>query len=182
MLAVQVQYLNYLESQRHNLATEEQGLESLRQGRESLRISDFSSQTQRLSQEEQARHNKASETISMASLRETERHNLSVESETNRHNLATESIDTTKAKASLLSAQASTLSAQASMTSAQASMKNAQLNETKWNTSEYYIQQTERQKNLAQKGYYESQTTTGMVGAFTNLLGGAAKLIGTFAK
>lgn len=171
MLAVQVQYFNYLETQRHNLETEKQGVESLRQGRESLRIQDFSAQTQRLSQEEQARHNKASETISIASLNETERHNKAIE--------ATEA---TKAQAALQSANASTLSAQASMTSAQASMKNAQLNETKWNTSGYYVEQTERLKNIAQKEYYESQVTTGIMGAIGRLAGGASSIIGTFTK
>lgn len=187
MLAVQVQYFNYLETQRHNLVTEQQGAETLEQGRESLRIQDFNSQTQRRSQEEQARHNVASETISLASLHETERHNKVYEQETQRHNLAQEAIGRTQAEASTLSAQASmkqaqssALSAQASMTSAQAAMKNATLNETKWNTSEYYVQQTERLKNQAQTSYYESQSTSGMMGAVGRLISGAASAIKLF--
>lgn len=175
MLAVQVQYFNYLESQRHNIATEnetqrhnvvteQQGQEGLAQGWESVRISDFNSRTQRLAQEEAARHNRASETISIASLNET-----------TRHNKEQEAIGRTQAAAS-------SLSAQASMTSAQASMKNAQLNETKWNTSEYYVAQTERNKNIAQTAYYESQTTTGMMGAIGRLIGAGTGVAGLLLK
>lgn len=171
MLATQVNYFNYLETRRHNLATEEQGRETLAQGKENLRIQDFNSQTQRMSQQEQARHNEASETISIASLHETERHNVAMEEENVRHNVQTENI-------SKISANAASLSAQASMTSAQANMKSAILNETKWNTSGYYVEQTERNKNIAQTAYYESQSTSGMMGAIGRIgsaIGGIIK-------
>jgi len=186
MLAVQVQYFNYLENQRHNLVTEQQGEETLRQGRENLRISDFNSQTQRLAQEEQARHNVATETISIASLAETERHNRVYEQETQRHNLAyeeeTKRHNVQQESIGRTQASAAALSAQASMTSAQASMKSAQLNETKWNTSGYYVEQTERLKNIAQKEYYESQSTSGMMGAVGRLGSAATGLLGLFLK
>lgn len=153
-----------------------------KQGREGLQIQNFGAQTQRLAQEESVRHNRASETISIASLNETERHNKIVEEETERHNIQQEAIGRTQANASMMSAQASTLSAQASMTSAQASLRNAQLNETKWNQSGYYLEQTERLKNVAQQQYYESQTTTGMMGAVSRLIGAGTSVIGTFLK
>lgn len=179
MLAVQVQYFNYLENQRHNIETEQEtkrhDIETEQQGRQQLVIQDFSAQTQRLAQEEAVRHNKASETISIASLNETTRHNKAVEEENVRHNIQQEAIGRTQA-------QASTLSAQASMTSAQASLKSAQLNETKWNTSGYYVEQTERLKNIAQQQYYESQTTTGMMGAVGRLVSAGTGLISTFIK
>jgi hypothetical protein len=86
MLAVQVQYHDYKERQRHNLATEQ----------------------------EERRSHQANEAISWANLQEVHRHNIQTESlgweslnETHRHNLATESIGRTQAAAAMISAKAS---------------------------------------------------------------------------
>lgn len=96
MLATQVQYWQYKENQRHNIAYEKltdfqnreqqrHNLETESQGRQSLT--------------ETVRHNKASESLSLKSLNETIRHNkvgeqvsLANLNETIRHNRATEGI------------------------------------------------------------------------------------------
>lgn len=89
MLATQVQYWQYKEAQRHNIATE--SLTDF-QNRENKRHNLESERQGRVSITEAIRHNKATESISRNTLKETKRHNLATEKETNRHNVATEGI------------------------------------------------------------------------------------------
>jgi hypothetical protein len=121
MLAVQVQYQDYKERQRHNLATEameqqdvntrkQLAAETVKHNRETENISWFSAKSQNahferadainwFNAQEQQRHNIAGESISWFNAKELARHNLVTEdqgqqaiNETIKHNRATESI------------------------------------------------------------------------------------------
>jgi len=146
MLAVQVQYLNYLEDKRHNEVVESQG-------KESLNIQRFSADTQRMAANEQARHNQQSELLGFQTLEETSRHNLAYESETYRHNVATEDetrrhnlqseyIGRQQVAAAQLQAQSSAQQAQAAMQNAAANASRAALEQTKWEKEGKYLATT----------------------------------------
>lgn len=90
MLATQVQYWNYMETQRHNKATESQAKAELQETNRSNLVREGISKG---TLDESVRHNKATEQISWDSLDETRRHNKAQEeigfanvNETVRHN------------------------------------------------------------------------------------------------
>lgn len=96
MLATQVQYWNYVENKRHNMATEEQARQDLIELSRSNRVREGIS---RSSLDESVRHNKASESLGWGNLSEVGRHNVAEEqigfsniNELSRHNQATETL------------------------------------------------------------------------------------------
>lgn len=76
MLATQVQYWNYLETQRHNKATEAQAKAELQETNRSNLVREGISQG---TLNESVRHNKATEQVSWSNLEETRRHNKAQE-------------------------------------------------------------------------------------------------------
>ena len=112
MLATQVQYWNYKESQRHNAVAEKQQDFIMREGQRHNLIAERQNQE---SIDESKRHNQAYEAMQKDALRETIRHNKAGESlswsnfnETVRHNVETESTQKVQAQASKQSAEAAT--------------------------------------------------------------------------
>lgn len=90
MLATQVQYWNYMETQRHNKATEAQAKAELQETNRSNLVREGISKG---TLDESVRHNQATEQISWSNLEETKRHNKAQEdigfsnvNETVRHN------------------------------------------------------------------------------------------------
>lgn len=117
MLAQQVAYWNYVETNRHNLATEALTgreldikasalAEDVRHNKETESISWFNAQ-------ENARHNRETESVSWYNAKESQRHNRVTENigwfsaqESQRHNIATESTARLSATGTLLRGQA----------------------------------------------------------------------------
>lgn len=137
MLAVQVQYWNYVETAKHNRETERQGLIELSQ------------QQQRI--DETVRHDKETEQIQWFQAREQSRHNYETErigwanvTELNRHNLATEAIGRESNAIARLQAQNSALQARAALQQASAALQNAATN--KYNAA------TQKKKVLSEIG------------------------------
>lgn len=98
----QIDYLNYLESQRHNVAGEaetnrynivvgnETNRHNLATEGEAARHNKETEAQGRQSNKETKRHNKATESLTSKTLTETNRHNLATEAETGRSNRANE--------------------------------------------------------------------------------------------
>lgn len=166
MLAVQVQYRDVLEKERHNRATERQARSELEENRRHNITTEW----------ETERSHKAGENISLLNLQETSRHNVAVENEayrhnvayeeetrrhnvvgeneTQRHNLASEALQSQQVAAQKMQAQASLQQAaaaeqQAKTAAARASYENyltfqktqtekARTDEAKWNAQEAY--------------------------------------------
>lgn len=113
MTSVQVQYWNYKENQRHDVATEYENnrhnVVSEQQNRVSL------AETIRhdmVTEKEIQRHNIEGEKLGFATLSESRRHNIAGEQENQRHNMATEGIQRIQASASMISAKAAAQNAQ----------------------------------------------------------------------
>lgn len=87
MLQTQVNYWNYKETQRHNIATEQYYTANLGETQRHNVVSEALIKQQN---DETTRHNLESERFNWGSLAETTRHNMSTEIETNRHNVAYE--------------------------------------------------------------------------------------------
>lgn len=89
MTTTQVQYWNYVESNRHNLATERLGTDTLK---ESVRHNKATETLGTNTLKETTRHNKATERLGTNTLKENKRHNIATEKETKRSNKRRESI------------------------------------------------------------------------------------------
>lgn len=127
MLATQVQYWNYKEGQRHNIASENLQQQSIN---ETIRHNVKTEGQTDFYNAEVARHNQVQETLGFKTLAETARHNR-----------AQESIGYQQAAASQLSAKASYLGSQAAMRNAETneflSISQSSLNQssTKYNNA-----------------------------------------------
>lgn len=184
MLAVQVQYFNYLENQRHNLETEKQGRTQLDINQEQADIARYGVETGRLSyqesvrhnvtsEEENHRHNVATESLGLATLEETTRHNLAYEAETQRHNIQQEGIGWQQANAS-------SLQAQASLVSANAAKQRAEQEVTQYRLTGYEAERSRTELNRAQIPYYQSKTGVDVFGSTGGFLSGVSSIIKLF--